>query len=166
MAKIPNVAAGWAVDDIAFSSGPLIRPKAYQEYLFPWYEEFGKICRENDLYFFIRSDGVLWYLIDYLIAFGIDSFHPIDPTCIDIEEIKVQVKNRLAIIGNISSELLKNGTPEEGELTRIRFRKPAPGGKYCLGTGNSVPDWAKLENYCAMIETGLKYGKYPINISK
>jgi uroporphyrinogen decarboxylase len=165
IAKIPNVAVVWAVDDIAYSSGPMIRPKDYREFLFPWYEEFGNICRENDLYFFFHSDGVLWDLIEDLIAVGINALHPIDPTCMDIEQVKAKVKNRLTIIGNISNELLENGTPEQiAELTKMCLRKLAPGGGYCLGTGNSVPDWAKIDNYRAMIEIGLKYGVYPINI--
>jgi len=163
--QIPNLAAVWAVDDLAFSSGSIVRPQAFREFLFPWYEEFGKICREKDLYFFFHSDGVLWELIEDLVAFGVNALHPIDPTCMDIEDVKAKVKNRIAIIGNISNELLENGTPQEvEELTKVRLRKLAPGGGYCLGAGNSVPDWANIENYRAMIETCLRYGKYPINI--
>ncbi len=90
---------------------------------------------------------------------------PIDPTCMDIEEVKEKVGDRLCIIGNISNEILATGTPEEvAELTKKRIKALAPGGGYCLGSGNSVPDWAKIENYRAMIETGLKYGRYPIGI--
>jgi hypothetical protein len=33
-----------------------------------------------------------------------------------------------------------------------------------LGSGNSVPEWAKIENYIAMIQTVKEYGTYPINI--
>lgn len=165
LAGIPNVAAVWAVDDIAFGTGPIISPKAYREFLFPWYEEFGRLCRENDLYLFFHSDGVLGELLEDLIALGIDALHPIDPTCMDIEEIKEKVGDRLCIIGNISNETLATGTPEEvAELTKKRIKALAPGGGYCLGSGNSVPDWAKIENYRAMIETGLKYGHYPIRI--
>jgi hypothetical protein len=27
-----------------------------------------------------------------------------------------------------------------------------------------VPDWAQIDNYRAMVETGLRYGRYPIRI--
>jgi uroporphyrinogen decarboxylase len=163
VSRIPNVAAAWAVDDLAYKTGPMIRPKDFRDFIFPWYEEFSNICRENDLFFFFHSDGVISELIEDMIAIGVNALHPIDPTCMDIEKIKTQVKNRLAIFGNISNELLENGTPQEvAELTRMRIRKLAPGGGYCLGSGNSVPDWAKIENYRAMIETCLQDGKYPI----
>jgi len=41
-----------------------------------------------------------------------------------------------------------------------------PGGGYLLGSGNSIPDWASIENYKAMIQTCLGYGSYPICTSK
>lgn len=133
--------------------------------MFPWYEEFSSICHENDLYFFFHSDGVLWDLMEDVIGLGVDALHPIDPTCVDIEEVKEKVGDRLSIIGNICNEILAIGTPEEvAELTKKRLKALAPGGGYCLGSGNSVPDWGQIENYRAMIETGLKYGRYPISV--
>lgn len=163
--SLPNVAAIWAVDDIAFGTGPIIHPRELRKYIFPWYEEFGKICHDRGLYFFFHTDGIVLDFVEDLIALGVDALHPIDPTCMDIAALKRKVNGRLALIGNISNQLLEEGTPDEvAALTRQRLREVAPGGGYCLGSGNSVPDWAKLENYKAMVETGLKYGCYPISI--
>jgi len=165
--KIPNVAAVWAVDDLAFKTGPMISPKMFRRYIFPWYERFGQICRENGLYFFFHSDGVMWQLIDDLIRVGIDALHPIDPTCMDIVEVKKKYGDRLTLIGNVSNELLQNGTPAQvAERTKELIKTMAPGGGYCLSSGNSVPDWAQFENYKAMIEATRKYGTYPIRIGE
>jgi uroporphyrinogen decarboxylase len=166
VAEIPNVAAVWAVDDLAFKTGPMVSPQSFREHVLPWYDEFGHLCRENDLYFLFHSDGLLWDLMDDLIALGIDALHPIDPTCMDIEEVKEKVGDELCIIGNISNELLMQGTPQlVTELTKERIKALAPGGGYCLAAGNSVPDWARIENYKAMLAAGLKYGRYPIRIA-
>lgn len=163
--KIPNVAAVWAVDDLAFGTGPMINPKLFREYIFPWYKKFSQMCHENGKYFFFHSDGVLWELMDDLVDMGVDVLHPIDPTCMDIEEVKQKVGDKLCIIGNIPNSLLMNGTPKEVvELTKKRIKTLAPGGGYCMGSGNSIPEWAKIENYKAMIETTLKYGSYPIKL--
>lgn len=163
--NIPNVAAVWAVDDLAFGTGTMISPQSLREYIFPWYKKFGKICHDHGLYFFFHSDGVLWDIIEDFIDVGVDALHPIDPTCMDIEEVKRKVGDRICLIGNIDNDLLMNGTPEEvADLTRKRIKALAPGGGYCVGAGNSVPEWAKIENYRSMIETTLKFGCYPINI--
>lgn len=162
---IPNIGGVWAVDDLAFRSGPIVSPKAFREFVFPWYEELGNLCSENGLCFIFHTDGLVWDLIEDLIAVGVNALHPIDPTCMDIEEVKDRVGERVGIIGNISNELLQTGTPQEvTDLTKARLRRIAPGGGYCLGAGNSIPNWARIENYRAMIETGLRFGTYPIRI--
>ena len=166
VAGIPNVAAIWAVDDLAYSSGPILKPELLRQYIYPYYEEFGRICREHDLYFFFHTDGVVWDLIEDLIAVGVDALHPIDPTCMDIQQVKEKYGQRITLVGNISTELLETGTPKQvARLTRERLRSIAPGGGYCLGSGNSVPDWARIENYRAMVETCLRDGRYPIDMA-
>jgi uroporphyrinogen decarboxylase len=165
--KIPNVAAVWAIDDLAFKTGPMISPKMFRQYVFPWYKQFGEICRENNLYFFFHSDGVVWQLIEDFIDAGVDALHPIDPTCMDILEVKKKYGDRLTLIGNVSNEMLMNGTPTDiANRTRELISTLAPGGGYCLSSGNSVPDWANFENYKAMIETVKRYGSYPIRVEQ
>ena len=161
--SIPNVAAIWAVDDIAFGTGPMINPRVLRRHLLPWYQELARQCHENGLLFFFHSDGLLWDMLGDLLDLPIDALHPIDPTCMDIEEVKREVGDRCCLFGNISNELLAEGTPEEVvDLTKRRLKALAPGGGYGLGSGNSVPDWARFENYNAMRETGLAHGRYPI----
>lgn len=160
---IPYVKAVWAVDDLAFRTGPMISPQAFRDHVFPWYREVAKRCHERGLFFFLHTDGNVWQLMDDIIDLGTDALHPIDPTCMDIYEVKEKVGDRICIFGNISNDLLMNGTPQEvEELVRERIKMLAPGGGYCIGSGNSVPAWAKFENYRAMRDASLKYGRYPI----
>jgi len=163
--NIPNVAAVWAVDDVAFGTGPILSPATFRKHVFPWYKEMSRRCHDAGLYFFFHSDGVLWDLMDDLLDIGIDALHPIDPTCVNINEVKQRVGDRITLFGNISNEILQSGTPAEvAELTKKRLREIAPGGGYGLGSGNSVPDWAQFENYMAMRDTVLEYGHYPIRV--
>ena len=162
---LPNVAAIWAVDDIAFGSGPIIKPAYLRKFVFPWYKEMARRCHAAGMFFGFHSDGVLWDILPDLLDIGVDALHPIDPTCMDINEVKRRVGDRLCLFGNISNEILMTGTPEEvAALTRQRLRDIAPGGGYCVGSGNSVPNWAKFENYMAMRDTVLRYGQYPIRV--
>ena len=98
---------------------------------------------------------------------GVDVVQPIDPTCLNIVEFKQKYGDRICLVGNVANELLRRGSPAEVEA-RVKelLAEVAPGGGYCVGSGNSVPDWAQFENYMAMRNTTLRYGAYPIQIDK
>jgi len=163
--EMTHVGAVWAVDDLAFGTGPMISPQAFRDHVFPWYREVAKRCHENNLLFFMHSDGDLIPLMEDLIDLGVDVLQPIDPTCMDIIKVKEIYGDRLCLVGNVSNELLQSGIPSEVEdLVKGLIRKCGPGGGYCVGSGNSVPEWAKFENYMAMREATLKYGSYPIKL--
>ncbi|MGD0627491.1 MAG: uroporphyrinogen decarboxylase family protein [Thermodesulfobacteriota bacterium] len=165
LSKIPNIGALWLVDDLSYGSGPLIDPKFFRKYVFPWYEEVGALAKKQGLLFFFHSDGNIWPIMDDLVSIRFDAIHPIDPTSMDIREVKRKVGKKLGIMGNIHTDLLSRGTPEEvREITKKAIRDIAPGGGYALGSGNSVPNWVRFENYQAMRETVLTYGTYPIKI--
>jgi len=161
--QLPHVAAAWSVDDIAHTQGPMISPGLLREHFFPWYRKIASLCHEAGKLFFMHSDGNLTTLIDDFIDFGLDGLHPIDPTAMDIVEVKRRWGNRLCLFGNVDTELLRSGTPAQVRAkVRDLIRRVGPGGGYALGSGNSVPSWATLDNYNAMRETVLEYGYYPI----
>jgi uroporphyrinogen decarboxylase len=80
-------------------------------------------------------------------------------------KVKKQWGDRICLIGNVSNELLRSASTQEIEA-RVKelLRTAGPGGGFALGSGNSVPNWAKFENYLAMREAGLKHGGYPIRV--
>jgi uroporphyrinogen decarboxylase len=161
---LPHVGGVWVVDDLAFGTGPMISPQAFRDHVFPWYREMARRCHERDLLMFMHSDGDLTTILDDLVALGLDALQPIDPTCLDIFKVKERWGDRLGLIGNVSNELLRVGTPAEVEA-RVRdlIQGCAPGGGYCVGSGNSVPNWARFENFLAMRAATLSYGRYPLN---
>ncbi len=159
----PAVGAVWAVDDIACHSGTMISPAALRTHLFPYYRQLAGQCHRSGKLFFYHSDGDLRPVMDDLIDLGVDALHPIDPTSLDIAEIKRDYGDRICLFGNVSTELLRSGTSDEvADTVRDLLRRVAPGGGYAVGSGNSVPEWAKIENYNAMRETVLRYGAYPL----
>ena len=163
--EMDHVGAVWATDDLAFGTGPMIAPQAFRDHVFPWYREIAARCHKNDLLFIMHSDGDLNLLMEDLIDLGVDLLQPIDPGCMDIRKVKQEYGDRIAMAGNVSNEILRSGDPADVEaLVKELLRDVAPGGGYCVGSGNSVPSWAKFENFMAMRETTLKYGAYPISI--
>jgi uroporphyrinogen decarboxylase len=163
--QLPYVDAVWVVDDLAFGTGPMISPQAFRDHVFPWYREMAARCHQNDRIFFMHSDGDLGQLMEDIIDIGVDVLQPIDPSCMDIVKVKEAYGDRLCLVGNVANELLRSGTETEvEERVRELIRDLAPGGGYCVGAGNSVPDWAKFDNFMAMRNATLTYGAYPINV--
>ena len=88
------------------------------------------------------------------------------PKAMDIVQLKREYGNALCLMGNIDlGYTLTRGTPEEVEAeVKERIRVIAPGGGYCLGSSNSVPEYVPLANFNAMREAGFRYGRYPISV--
>jgi uroporphyrinogen decarboxylase len=163
--EMAHVGAVWVVDDLAFGTGPMISPQAFRDHVFTWYREMATRCHRNKLLFIMHSDGDVTTLMEDIIDMGVDVLQPIDPTCMDIVKVKELYGDRLCLVGNVSNELLRSGTPAEiEERVKYLIRNVAPGGGYCVGSGNSVPEWAKFENYMAMRGATFKYGSYPIQL--
>lgn len=160
---LPHVAAVCSVDDLAHTQGPMISPELLRKHLFPWYQKMSSRTHETGKLFFMHSDGNLMTLIDELIDLGVDALHPIDPTAMDIVEVKRRWGKRLCLFGNVDTEMLRSSSQEQVR-SRVRelLRDIGPGGGYALGSGNSVASWARLENFNAMRQAALEHGHYPI----
>lgn len=166
MASYDFVGALWYSDDVAYRTGLLVSPKVLRQYHFPWLKKIGDLAKARGIPFLYHTDGVLWDVMEDIIACGVNALHPIEPQAMDIREVKKRYGDRLCLMGNLDlSGPLGRGTPEEVEEEVKRLlREVAPGGGYCLGSGNSVPDYIPYENYIAMTQACLKYGRYPIRI--
>lgn len=171
IAEFDDVGAVWLGDDIADNTGLLVSKKDLEHYLFPYLEELTMIARKHNLPFLFHSDGNLWPVMDDLIAIGVNAIHPVQPEAMDINELKEDQKRRLgegkkalAFLGGINLDYpLCRGTPKEvEELVKKRIKEIAPGGGYALGSSNTIYEAVPFENYKAMVEATLKYGKYPI----
>ncbi len=162
---VGKAGALWLVDDIAYNTGLMISPKHLRQFLFPWYQEMVNLCSKHDIPVIYHSDGNIWEVLPDIIAIGAKALHPLEPKAMDIKEVKDKVKGKLALIGNIDVDSLARKTPEEiTEEVTERLRYIAPGGGYCLGSSNSIPNWAKLDNYRAMLKANYDFGKYPITL--
>lgn len=160
------VGAYWHSDDVAFGTGLMVSPQTLRRYAIPWFRSMVALAHSRDVVTICHSDGRLDEIIDEIIDIGFDGLHPIEPQAMDIVELSERVKGKLCLLGNIDlGYTLTRGTPEEvEEEVRIRIRHLAPGGGYCLGSSNSVPEYVPFENYIAMRNAWLKYGKYPIQV--
>ncbi len=163
MASYDRVCALFYSDDIAINTGLFVSPAVYKTYLFPWVTKIGELCRTIDVPFIYHSDGQLWDVFGDLAMCGVNAIHPIEPQAMDIHEVKQKLGNQFGLCGNVDVDLLARGNPEQiRAITKELLRNIAPAGGYCLGSGNSVPEYANIDNYRVMIETVHQFGNYPI----
>jgi len=151
-------------DDLAHTGGTMVSPRFLREHIFPRHQQIGRLVHAKGLPYLFHSDGRLYEVIDDLIACGYNALHPCEPASMDIVELKRKYAGRLCLMGNINLDsTLCLGTPDDVvEEVKLRLRQLAPGGGYCCGSSNSIPEYVPFENYVAMIETIQKHGKYPL----
>lgn len=156
----------WHSDDLAYKAGLMVSPAVFRTYVFPFYERMNRACRARDVMCAFHSDGDINAVIEDIIAAGFDALNPLEPPCMDIVALKQQVQGRLTLIGNIDlAYTLTLGTPTEVDAeVKERISVLAPGGGYCLSSANSIPDYVPFDNFVAMREAWLKYGRYPIGV--
>ncbi len=166
MLEIPNVGALRFNDDLGYKKGLLVSPEVYRRYQFPWMRKAVEICRRKNVPFIFHCDGNFLKVLDDLLDLGINGLHPLDPTSVDIRDVRRKVGNRVCLLGNICQTYpLGLGTPEEVRLDALRLlRDIAPSGAYCMGSGHSVQDYVPLANFNAMVDTVFEYGYYPIHV--
>ncbi|MCX8010451.1 MAG: nucleoside 2-deoxyribosyltransferase [Ignavibacteria bacterium] len=152
-AQCDNVDVIWFSDDIAYQQGLMISPDALERYFFVWLEKIGELAKRCNKPFIYHTDGILYDVFDRIIECGVDAIHPIEPKAMKIEEVKQRYGDKLCLIGNIDVDLLARGTEKEVRENVIRnIEAVGYNGGYCVGSGNSIPEYVKLENYLAMIE--------------
>jgi corrinoid protein of di/trimethylamine methyltransferase len=155
-------------DDIAHNTGLLVNPKYLRKYVFPWYKKMGDICRNRGLGFIYHSDGDCSEALQDLVDCGFHGFHPIQPNCMDIVEVKRKWGKSLCLLGNINLDsTLTLGTPEDirAEVYE-RIRTIGPGGGYMVSSSNSIPDYVPLANMKALFESTFEFGTYPIELEE
>jgi uroporphyrinogen decarboxylase len=149
----------WYSDDIAYTEGLMVSPAVLDLYFFPWLGEIGGLARASGKPFIFHSDGVLYRVMDRIAACGVDALHPIEPKAMDLGEVKSRYGQRFCLIGGVDVDLLARGTRQEvREAVRRCIDAAGKGGGYCVGSGNSIPEYVKLENYLAMLDASFEFG--------
>jgi len=159
----PKIGAFLLDDDLGHATGLLESPKFLRSHVFPFYKRVGELVHSKGLPFLMHTDGKVDRIIPDLLACGLDALHPIEPKAMDIGAVKRQYGDRLTVLGNIDVDLLTRATPDQvREEVHTRIQDVAPGGGFAIGSSNSVPDYVPVQNYRALVEASLAFGRYPI----
>ncbi|MGB6680566.1 MAG: uroporphyrinogen decarboxylase family protein [Candidatus Bathyarchaeia archaeon] len=149
-------------DDLADSKGPIFSPKILKEFFFPYIEKFIQECDSHKIPVMKHSDGNLSPIMNDLIDLGIDGLHPIEPSVMDLAQVKQQYDNKIFLRGNVDCvHVLPYGSESEvRQDVRRCISAAAEGGGFILSDSNSLHSNVKTENIQIMVDEARKYGKY------
>ena len=156
----------WITEDIAGTSGPLIKPDHYRELALPHLHRLLSAIRAMGKPVVFHSDGNVLPFLEDLISAGITGLNPIERTSgMDLGEMKARFGDRICLLGNVDNKtILTEGTPlQVEEDVKSRIRLAGKGGGYILISDNSWHSGVTVENARSMIQAGRKWGKYPLD---
>lgn len=141
-------------DDMGFRSGTLVHPRALREYTLPWHKRFAAIAHASGRPYFLHSCGNLRTIIDDLINdVQIDGKHSHEDVIWPVQEFHAEHGSRIASLGGMDLNILSAGTTDDvRRRTRFLMETCGAGGRYAIGSGNSIPSYVPVENYLSMLD--------------
>ncbi|MFA6127448.1 MAG: uroporphyrinogen decarboxylase family protein [Bacteroidales bacterium] len=151
MAGVDLISLG---DDIGMQSGPLMSVELWEHWIKPRLKRVIDAAREinPEVLVFYHSCGDATAFIEGLIECGVDILNPIQPECMDFNQVYQTYGDRLSFWGTLGTQqLLPFGTPEEvRELTLDRIRTCGIKGGLIIGPTHLVEPEVPFENLVAM----------------
>lgn len=152
-------------DDIGTKTGPFISPKQFETFVFPHLKRLVGSVKKLDVPVLFHCCGNIDVILDKFVEVGMDGYNNVQRSAgMDLEKVKSKYGKRICLSGNVnSSTTLPYGTEEDVEKeTKECLRVGAPGGGYILSSDHSFHGGIPINNILKLIETGKKYGEYPL----
>ncbi len=145
-------------EDFGHKTGMLISPKSVREYFLPWHTKYAKMCHDAGRPYFLHCCGKVDAIMDDLINdVKIDAKHSFQDGVAPVIDWKKRYGDRIGMVGGVDMHVLSSATPDElRKYVRHTIDECAPGGRFSLGAGNSIPSYIPLENYMTMLDEGLR----------
>jgi len=153
--------------DWAYNSGPIVSPEMIRKYMIPQVKAIVDLCHNHNVYVLKHTDGNIMKIADDFFNMEIDAYQGIEPNAgMNIAEIKKLYGNKVTLMGNVDcARTLPFGTKEEIiKETKECIKVAAPNGGYIVSSSNTIANPIPASNFLTMVDTVLKYGKYPITI--
>jgi len=149
------------VGDIAMEDRLMFRHELFRQFDVPRLTDLIRHVRriKSDTQMFYHSDGNISSVINELITAGFDIINPIQPECMNPEEVKQRWGKQITLWGTISVRTtLPLGTPESVRATvRDRIQRCGQDGGLVIAPANVIMYDTPAENVIAMFEAARNY---------
>ncbi len=151
----------YIADDFCTTSGPLMSPGMFREYIQPYLRRYAEIVHKYGKKLLLHTCGSTRALLPDIIEAGVDLMEPLQTSAngMAVEGLKRDFGDRMTFYGGIDLiSVLSSGTPEQVRAEVLKnFRVLGRNGGYIVGPGHTYiqPD-CPLKNILAMYETAYK----------
>ncbi len=155
----PEIGGVFFGEDMGFKTATMVGPEHLRKYHFPYLKRLADVAHKHGKFFILHSCGNLSEVMDDLIDYvGIDAKHSFEDAIMPVADFKRIYGDRIGVVGGVDVDALSRmETDELRRYARRILEECAPGGGYALGSGNSVTNYVKVENYLAMLEEGWRW---------
>jgi uroporphyrinogen decarboxylase len=140
-------------DDLGFKTSTLLSPDDIRAHCVPAYKKIISLVHAADKPFLLHCCGKIFTVMDDLIAAGIDAKHSNEDQIAPFSHWIDTYGKRIAIFGGIDTDhLCQYDEKQLRELVTDTCTYCAGKCGFALGSGNSITDYVRPENYVAMTE--------------
>ena len=165
----PYLACVEFASDWGSQHGPFISPELYRKFFKSTesriFARIKKICPGAKI--LLHACGSVRRLIPDFIDAGVEVLSSLQPLAFEMDsaEIKREFGKDLIFRGAIDLQEAMVGTRKQVvDETKQRIAALAPGGGYIAGPSNHLTSDVPAENFCAMYETFMEFGTYPVEL--
>ena len=156
----PKVGVVFHGDDLGHKTGTLLSPEFLRRNVFPWFKRFASLAHERGKLYWYHSCGNPAGVMEELIEdVKIDAFHSFQDVILPVGQFMKRYGDRIAVLGGVDVDnMARMREPELRRYVRGILKECTPG-RYALGSGNSVTNYVPPENYLAMLDEGVRWGR-------
>jgi hypothetical protein len=151
-----GIEAGMLGDDMAFRTGPLLRPAWMRKHYFPRLARVIAAHHAAGIKVLFHSDGNLNPILGDLVEAGIDGLNPIEVLAgMDVSQIHRRYPHLFLCGGIDVSQLLPHGAPQQVR-DAVRHAIEAAEGRIMIGSSTELNNAVPLANYLALRDAVLE----------
>jgi uroporphyrinogen decarboxylase len=149
----------WHNDELGIWNNLALDQADLQEFVLPGHWKLTRLAHDQNRLSILHTPGHRLELLDELIEeLEFDGIHSFEDTSELIEDAKADYGNRTALLGGMDMDFLCSSS-EKAIRKRVRNILTAcmPGGGFCLGTGESLPEDLPIENFLTMLDEAKRF---------
>jgi len=145
-------------DDFGFNTQTLIPPDDLKEFILPWHKKYSKLSHDSGRHYYLHSCGKVDDLMDdFLNDVKIDAKHSFQDNILPIQEYKKRWGDKIGLLGGVDVDKLSLFEPDElRAYVRRIIDECSNGGRFAVGSGNSIPSYIPVINYLTMLDEALR----------